>query len=195
MNSKKVAVLASGRGSNLQALLEAFPSNHLSTEQAQAEIALVISNKPTAYALERARNAGVQAVYIPWKKGGQLEFETQAQRLLEDSQIDLICLAGFMRLLSSEFTERWTGKMLNIHPSLLPKFKGLEAQKQALEAGERHTGATVHFVDAGLDSGEIVLQDQLEILPEDTVQSLSERLLLLEHALYPKAVRRVLERI
>ena len=190
MTFKKIAVLASGRGSNLEALLEAFPPHH-----AQAEIALVISNKPTAYALERARNAGVEAIYIPWKKGGRLEFETQAQRLLEDAQIDLICLAGFMRLLSSEFTERWTGKMLNIHPSLLPKFKGLEAQKQALEAGERFTGATVHFVDAGLDSGEIVLQDQLEILPEDTVKSLSERLLLLEHALYPEAVRRVLERV
>ena len=189
MSTKKIAVMASGRGSNLQALLEAFPPNH-----EPAEIALVISNKPTAYALERARNAGVQAVYIPWKKGGQLEFETQAQHLLEDSQIDLICLAGFMRLLSSEFTKRWTDKMLNIHPSLLPKFKGLEAHKQALEAGERFTGATVRFVDAGLDSGEIVLQDQLEILSEDTVASLCERLLLLEHALYPEAVRRVLER-
>ena len=189
MTSKKIAVLASGRGSNLQALLEAFPVHHT-----LAEIVLVISNKPGAYALERAKNVGIEAVCIPWKKGGQLEFETEAQRLFENSPIDLICLAGFMRLLSSEFTERWTGKMLNIHPSLLPKFKGLEAQKQALESGERYTGATVHFVDSGLDSGEIVLQDQLEILPEDTVESLSERLLLLEHALYPEAVRRVLER-
>lgn len=185
--SKRIAVFASGRGSNLAAILAAFPTGH-----PLGEVALVISNKPDAYALERARLAGIEAVYIPWKKGGQAAFEAQAQQLLQDKGIAVLVLAGFMRLLSGDFVDPWRGKILNIHPSLLPLFPGLDAQHQAVDAGHTETGCTVHFVDAGLDSGDVILQKRIPILPQDSYEAVCERLLPVEHEAYPQGLALVL---
>ncbi|MBB6097652.1 phosphoribosylglycinamide formyltransferase-1 [Deinobacterium chartae] len=185
--TRRIAVLASGRGSNLAALLAAFPAG-----DPRAEIALVISNREDALALDRAREAGLEAVYIPWPRGGRAAFEAAARELLEARGIDLLLLAGFMRLLSGEFVAPWRGRILNIHPSLLPLYPGLEAQRQALEAGATQTGCTVHFVDAGLDSGDPVLRKTVPILQGDTPEAVAARLLPAEHEAYPQAVRMVL---
>ncbi|RDI94568.1 phosphoribosylglycinamide formyltransferase [Meiothermus sp. QL-1] len=181
----RLAVFASGRGSNLEALLRAFPCG-----DSLGQVVLVVSDKPQAPALERALRAGVEAVHIPWK--GRAGFEEAAHRLLEARRIDLVLLAGFMRILSPEFVARWYGRLLNIHPSLLPAFPGLHAQRQALAAGVSESGCTVHFVDAGVDTGPIVLQRRVPVLPGDTEESLAARILAEEHRAYPEAVRRVL---
>ncbi|MFA5568981.1 MAG: phosphoribosylglycinamide formyltransferase [Trueperaceae bacterium] len=181
----RLAVLASGRGSNLQALLEAFPSGN-----ALGSVVLVLSNRPDARALERASSSGVEAVHVPWRS--RPEFEAEAQRRLLEARVDVVCLAGFMRLLSPEFTEAWAGRLLNVHPSLLPAFPGLDAHGQALRAGVPESGCTVHLVDAGVDSGPIILQRRVPVLPDDDVDSLAERTLSAEHEAYPEAVRRLL---
>jgi len=181
----RLAVLASGRGSNLQALLEAFPADN-----ALGSVVLVLSNRPDARALERASSSGVEAVHVPWRT--RPEFEAEAQRRLLAARVDLVCLAGFMRLLSPAFTEAWAGRLLNVHPSLLPAFPGLDAHGQALRAGVTESGCTVHLVDAGVDSGPIILQRRVPVLPDDDVDSLAERTLKAEHEAYPEAIRRLL---
>ncbi len=189
-----LAVFASGRGSNLASILEAFPS----TSQ-EARVSLVVSNKATAGALDIAKQAGIAVYHHPFparKKDptgqGRAAFEKQAQAWLELHNIDLICLAGFMRIFSAEFNDLWQAKFLNIHPSLLPDFKGLHPQRQALEAGVKEAGCSVHFVDAGVDTGQIILQKRIPVLPSDTPESLAARIVKEEHKAYPEAIKLVL---
>ncbi|GLV47467.1 phosphoribosylglycinamide formyltransferase [Thermus sp. LT1-2-5] len=181
----RMAVLASGRGTNLVALLRAFPPGN-----PLGEVRLLLSDNPEALALERARKEGVEAVALPWR--GRRAFEGEALARLEARGVDVVLLAGFLRLLSPGFVERWYGRLLNIHPSLLPAYPGLHVHRRVLEAGERETGATVHFVDQGMDTGPIVLQGRVPILPGDREEEVEARVLRLEHRLYPKAVRLLL---
>ena len=182
----RLAVFASGRGSNLASLLAAFPPG------SERALALVVSNREDAPALERARAAGLPAEFVPWPKNGRDAFEAAVGRLLTDHEVSHLLLAGFMRLLSPSFTARWRGRILNIHPSLLPDFPGLHAQAQALAAGVSFAGCTVHFVDAGMDTGDTVLQKQVPVLPGDTPETLAGRLLPAEHEAHPQAVRLLL---
>jgi len=181
----RLAVLASGRGTNLEALMEAFPPGN-----PLGEVVLVVSDNPEALALERAKRRGVEAVALPWR--GRRAFEGEALDLLEARRVDLVLLAGFMRLLSPRFVEPWYGRLLNLHPSLLPDFPGLRVHQRVLEAGARETGSTVHFVDQGMDTGPILLQGRVPVLPGDTPEVLEARVLRLEHRLYPRAVRLLL---
>jgi phosphoribosylglycinamide formyltransferase 1 len=185
---KRVAILISGRGSNMTALIEAA-----SAEDYPAEIALVVSNRPDAGGLHRARADGIPTAVIDHTQfGGDREaFEQALDRKLGEYRIDLVCLAGFMRLLTPWFVERWSGRMLNIHPSLLPQFKGLDTHRRALAAGVMRHGATVHFVVPEMDAGPIVLQDSVAVLENDTEQTLAARVLELEHQIYPRALRAV----
>ncbi len=181
----RLAVFASGRGTNLEALLEAFPKGH-----PLGQVVLVVSEREGAPALERARKRGVEALHVPWK--GRGAFEGEALGLLEDRKVDLVLLAGFMRLLSPGFVRAWFGRLLNLHPSLLPDYPGLGVHRRVLRAREAYTGTTVHFVDEGVDTGPILLQARVPVLPADTEASLEARVLKAEHRLYPKAVRLVL---
>ena len=182
----RIAVLASGRGSNLQALLAAYPAGDL-----LGSVVLTVSDKPDAGALDLARAAGVPAEHVPWSS--RSAFEAELELLLSERHVDLICLAGFMRILSAGFTDRYRGRILNIHPSLLPDFRGLNPQQQALDAGVSEAGCTVHFVDAGVDTGPLVAQARVDVLPGDDAEALSARILEQEHLLYPQAVRKVLK--
>jgi phosphoribosylglycinamide formyltransferase 1 len=180
-----VGVLASGRGSNLQALLEAC-----ATPGFPARIALVISDKEQAQALERARAAGVEALWINPKDFADREsFDAALVREFQARDVGLVCHAGFMRILSPVYIRAFAGRALNIHPSLLPAFPGLRAQRQALDHGVKISGATVHFADEGLDSGPIVLQAAVPVEPGDTEATLAARILVEEHRLFPAAVR------
>jgi len=185
----KLGVLISGRGTNLQALLDAtadpaFP----------AETVLVLSNKPDAAGLERARRAGVPTVAIDHKAyPDRPSFETAMNAALEAAAVDLVCLAGFMRLLTPTFVDRWAGRAINIHPSLLPAFPGLDTHARAIAAGARFAGATVHFLSADMDAGPIVLQAATPILPGDDADSLAARVLQAEHEIYVRAVRWIAE--
>lgn len=179
---RRVAVLASGRGSNLAALLKA------QADHSSYRIVLAVSNTDGAGALSLAREASVEAVCIPSRGVGRDEHERAVVALLASRSVELVCLAGYMRVLTPVFIEGLARPILNIHPSLLPAFPGMHAQKQALEAGVRWSGATVHFVDAGLDTGPIVLQEPVRVDPDDTEDTLSSRILETEHRLYPKAV-------
>ncbi|GEN08535.1 formyltetrahydrofolate-dependent phosphoribosylglycinamide formyltransferase [Myxococcus fulvus] len=181
----RLGVLVSGGGSNLQALLDAC-----AREDFPAEVACVVSNVPTAYALERARAAGVPAVVVDHKAhASKAAFEAAILEALGATGVQWVCLAGFMRLLSADFLGRFAGRVLNVHPSLLPSFPGLHAQRQALERGVKVAGCTVHFVDAGTDTGPIIGQAAVPVLPDDDEKSLSARILVEEHRLYPLAVR------
>lgn len=181
----KLGVLVSGGGSNLQALLDACAQGDY-----PAEVACVVSNVPTAFALERARRAGVPAVVVDHKAfTSKADFEKALLEALRTHGVEWVCLAGFMRLVSADFLAAFPGRVLNIHPSLLPAFPGLHAQRQALEHGVKVAGCTVHFVDAGTDTGPIIAQAAVPVLPEDDEQSLSARILAEEHRLYPLAVR------
>ncbi len=182
----RLAVFASGRGSNLSALLEAFPPG-----DPLASVVLCVSNKRSAGALALAEGRGVAARFVPFG-GDRGSFEREATRLLDEYSADLVCLAGFMRVLSPEFTGRYAGRVLNVHPSLLPAFPGLHAQRQALAAGVRETGCTVHFVDAGVDTGKTIVQRRVPVSPGDTEEALTARILAEEHRSYPEAVRLVL---
>lgn len=183
----RLAVLISGSGSNLQALLDAC-----SQADYPAQVVCVVSNVPTAYGLERARKAGVPAVVLDHKAfGSRADFERALGDELEKAGVEWVCLAGFMRLVSADFLARFPGRVLNIHPSLLPAFTGLHAQRQALERGVKIAGCTVHFVDAGMDTGPIIAQAAVPVLPGDDEASLSARILAEEHKLYPLAVRLV----
>ena len=185
---RRVAILISGRGSNMAALIEAAAA-----ENFPAEIAVVISNRADAGGLEKARASGVPTVTIESKPFGKdrAAFEAALQSALDRHKIDLICLGGFMRLLTAEFVQRWYGRMLNIHPSLLPSFPGLEPQAQALRAGVKISGATVHFVIPATDAGPILMQGAVAVLCDDTPETLAERILAIEHRIYPAALRLV----
>jgi phosphoribosylglycinamide formyltransferase 1 len=181
----KLGVLVSGSGSNLQALLEAC-----AREDFPAEVALVVSNVPTAYALRRAEAAGVPARVLDHKAyGTRADFERALGEALSEAGVEWVCLAGFMRLLGADFLGRFPGRVLNIHPSLLPAFPGLHAQRQALDKGVKVAGCTVHVVDPGMDTGPILAQAAVAVLPGDDEAALSARILREEHRLYPLVVR------
>lgn len=184
-NKLKLAVLASGRGSNLQALINACESG-----EANARVVLVLTDNPDAYALERAKKHGIAGVAVIRKEyKSREEFDARLADLVEESGACLVCLAGFMRILSNIFLSRFGGWVINIHPALLPSFPGLDAQKQALDYGVKVTGATVHFVDEGVDTGRIILQKGVDVDDDDNVESLSVKILKQEHIIYPEAVR------
>jgi phosphoribosylglycinamide formyltransferase-1 len=181
---KRVAILISGRGSNMMALVEAARAADY-----PAEIGLVISNRPDTPGLQLARSAGMDARAIDHKAYATREaFDAAVESALTEAGIDLVCHAGFMRIQSDAFAARWLGRQLNIHPSLLPAFKGLHPHKQALDAGVRISGCTVHFVSPELDSGPIVAQAAVAVLAGDTPETLAERILGAEHKLYPLAL-------
>lgn len=186
----KLGVLISGRGSNLQALIDACAAPDF-----PADIALVLSNKADAFGLERAAKAGVPTAVVSHRDypGDKPAFEAAIDARLREAGVGLVCLAGFMRLLSEGFVERWRNRLINIHPSLLPSFKGLDTHERALAAGVRFHGCTVHFVRPAMDEGPIVAQAAVPVLPDDDAQTLCERVLLSEHALYPHAIRLIAE--
>jgi len=184
----RLGILLSGRGSNFLALQRAVAAGEL-----PAEIALVVSNRPEAAGLARARELGLPAVAIPHQGGpDRAAHEAKVIAALADAAVEWVCLAGYMRLLSAEFVRRWPRRILNVHPSLLPAFPGLDAQRQALEHGVRVSGCTVHLVDEGLDSGPIVVQRAVPVRDGDSVETLAARILEQEHLAYPEALRRLL---
>jgi phosphoribosylglycinamide formyltransferase 1 len=185
---KRVGVLVSGRGSNLQALMDAAQRGELG-----GEIAIVISNMAEAPALGRARKAGIPSLFRDHRGRKREEFDAELLAICHEHGVELVCLAGYMRLLSPGFIRAYRERVLNVHPSLLPAFPGLEAQRQALEAGVKVSGATVHVVDEGLDTGPILMQEAVPVLDTDTVDSLSARILEAEHRIYPRAARAMLE--
>lgn len=182
---RKIGVLVSGRGSNLQAIMDRIADGYL-----PLEIAVVISDKADAFALERAGKAGIKNVAIP-RKGcaSKEEFEAKITSELKAAGCELVVLAGFMRILSAGFVNTWEHKIINIHPAILPSFPGLHGQKQALDYGVKVAGCTVHFVDAGTDSGPIILQKVVPVMDDDTEDSLSERILVQEHIAMPEALK------
>lgn len=190
MTKKRVAVLISGRGSNMVALIEAARGKDY-----PAEIALVLSNRPDAAGLTRAHDAGIATAVVDHRQFGddRAAFERALDDALQKYRIELICLAGFMRLLTPWFIGRWRGHILNIHPALLPQFKGLHTHRRALDAGVKQHGATVHFVVEETDDGPTVLQQSVPILEGDTEEALAARVLEIEHRIYPEALRLVAE--
>jgi phosphoribosylglycinamide formyltransferase-1 len=184
---KRLGILLSGRGSNFEAI-----AGNVAAGRIDAEIAVVISNRPEAQGLETARAMGLNAVAIPSKGIEREAYDRLVVAELKRHGVDLVCLAGFMRLLSAYFVREFPRRILNIHPALLPSFPGLDAQHQALEHGVKISGCTVHFVDEHLDSGPIVLQAVVPVLDSDTVETLSARILKEEHRIYSEAIRLVL---
>jgi phosphoribosylglycinamide formyltransferase-1 len=184
---KRLGILLSGRGSNFEAIADNIAAGRLS-----AEIAVVVSNRPNARGLELARERGFNGVCIPSKGVEREDYDRLLIEQLRKNQVDLVCLAGFMRILSATFVREFRNRVLNIHPSLLPAFPGLDAQHQALEHGAKVSGCTVHFVDEGLDSGPIILQTAVPVLDEDTADTLAARILAEEHKLYSEAINIVL---
>jgi phosphoribosylglycinamide formyltransferase-1 len=181
----RVGVLASGRGSNLEAIIAAIEAGRL-----PVVVAVVISDRPAARALDIARRHGIEALVLqPAEHPGREAHEKAVIAALEERRIGLVCLAGYMRLLSASFVRQFEGRLLNIHPSLLPAFPGLHPHRQALDHGVRVSGATVHFVDEGTDTGPIILQAAVPVEPTDTEETLSARILVEEHRLYPEAIR------
>ncbi len=185
---KKLGILISGRGSNFEAIAHSIDAGRLS-----AEIAVVISNRPEAPGLEIARHRGLAAVCLPSKGLDRETYDRMVVEELKRREVDLVCLAGFMRLLSAYFVREFPLRIINIHPALLPAFPGLEAQHQALEHGVKVSGCTVHFVDEFLDAGPILVQHAVPVLDEDTVETLSARILAEEHKAYTEAIAIVLE--
>ncbi|RNJ78835.1 MAG: phosphoribosylglycinamide formyltransferase [Nitrosopumilus sp. B06] len=182
-----LGILISGRGSNMEAILKAVRKKKI-----PARPALVLSNRPDAAGLVAAKKLGVNTIVIESRGKSRTEYDRQVMDALAKSGVTpengLVCLAGFMRIIGSQFVRRYKNRILNIHPALLPAFPGLDAQRQALEYGAKYTGCTVHFVDAGVDTGLVILQEAVRIMPDDTVESLSRRILQKEHVIYPKAV-------
>jgi phosphoribosylglycinamide formyltransferase-1 len=185
---KRIGVLLSGRGSNSEALAESVAAGRLP----DAEIAIVISNREGTAGIEKAAARGIAARVIPSKGLQREEYDRQVVAALKERRVDLVCLAGFMRLLSPYFVAGFRNRILNIHPSLLPSFPGLEAQRQALEYGVKWSGCTVHFVDENLDAGPIVAQAVVAVRDNETAESLAERILAEEHRIYTEAVKLVL---
>ncbi len=185
---KKLGILLSGRGSNFEAIAQ-----HIENGKLDAEIALVLGNILEAHGLERARQRGLETLFLPSKGLDRRSYDQQMIAALKARQVNLVCLAGFMRLLSATFIEAFPRRILNIHPSLLPAFPGLDAQRQALQYGVRYSGCTVHFVDEGLDSGPIILQRVVPVLPDDSEHTLADRILVEEHQIYSEAIQLVLQ--
>jgi phosphoribosylglycinamide formyltransferase-1 len=189
VTKKRIGVLLSGRGSNFEALADSVAAARIP----DAEIALVISNRENAPGIEKARARQIPAQVIPSRGLEREAYDKLVIAALEEKKVDLVCLAGYMRLLSPAFVAAFRGRILNIHPSLLPAFPGLESQRQAIEHGAKFSGCTVHFVDENLDAGPIILQAAVPIRDDDTPETLSERVLKEEHRIYTEAVRIVLE--
>jgi phosphoribosylglycinamide formyltransferase 1 len=184
---RRIGILLSGRGSNFEAITTSIAAGHL-----DAEIVVVISNRPEARGLERAAELGLTTVCIPSKGIDRQEYDRRVVEQLRRHNVELVCLAGFMRLLSGYFIREFPLRILNIHPSLLPAFPGLDAQHQALEHGVKFSGCTVHFVDENLDSGPIITQAVVPVLDDDTAETLSARILKEEHRIYTEAIRIIL---
>jgi len=190
LNIFKLAVLVSGRGSNLQAIIDS-----IDREELDAHLSIVISNTKDAMALKRAEKHGIKTIFIdPSTYLNSKEYDKALVLKLKEFSIDLICLAGYMRILGEEVIQTFEKKIINIHPSLLPAFPGLNAQKQAINHGVKFSGCTVHFVDSGVDSGPIILQTVVPIYDNDDEKSLSKRILEQEHYLYPKAIKMIQEK-
>jgi len=185
---KRIGVLLSGRGSNFEAIADSVAAGRIPN----AEVAVVASNRENAPGIEKARQRGLEAVVIPSQGRQREEYDREVVALLEAKKVDLVCLAGFMRLLSPYFVEHFRHRILNIHPALLPAFPGLEAQKQALEWGVKYSGCSVHFVDENLDAGPIVAQAVVPVHDDDTEEVLAARILREEHRIYTEAVNLVL---
>jgi len=185
----RIAILVSGRGSNFEAIADAIESGRL-----DAEIALVISNNPAARALVTAADRGIPSLALPSKGIDSDTYAAAVVDALTPLQVDLICLAGFMRRVGAPLLQAFDGRILNIHPSLLPAFPGLDVQRQAIEYGVKYSGCTVHFVDAGMDTGPIVAQAVVPVLDEDTPETLAARILIEEHRIYSEAIGLVLSR-
>jgi phosphoribosylglycinamide formyltransferase-1 len=190
MQRARIGILISGRGSNMIALAEAVNDGRIPN----AEIAVVVSDQPNAPGLAKAKERGIETLVIE-RGNTREEHDREIVAALTERHVDLVCLAGYMRVLSREFLAAYRGRILNIHPSLLPAFPGLDAQKQALEHGVKFTGCTVHFVDETLDGGPIIAQRVVPVLDDDTVETLSARILNEEHQLYPEAVSLVWENL
>lgn len=191
MHKIKTAVLISGRGSNMLAILKAAQDNEY-----PAVVEVVISNRPLAKGLEKAEDLGIKTLTLDHKAyKSKSEFEKDLDEILKNLRIQLICCAGFMRILSPWFVNRWKGKLLNIHPSLLPKYKGLNTHKRAINSGDIIHGCSVHFINSELDSGKVILQKRIKILEDDTPQTLSERLLVKELEAYPQALKMVADEL
>ena len=189
LNIFKLAVLVSGRGSNLQAIIDS-----IDREELDAHLSIVISNTKDAMALKRAEKHGIKTIFIdPSTYLNSKEYDKALVLKLKEFSIDLICLAGYMRILGEEVIQTFEKKIINIHPSLLPAFPGLNAQKQAINHGVKFSGCTVHFVDSGVDSGPIILQTVVPVYDNDDEKSLSKRILEQEHYLYPKAIKMIQE--
>jgi phosphoribosylglycinamide formyltransferase-1 len=189
LTPRTLGILISGRGSNLQSIIDATRAGRLN-----AAISIVVSNRADAEGLRRARDAGIDAVCLNLRDfSDRLEYDRSLAELLVERRVSLVCLAGYMRLVGTPLLEAFPQRILNVHPSLLPAFPGLDAQRQALEHGVRVTGATVHLVNASLDDGPIVLQAAVPVLEDDTVDTLSARVLVEEHRLYPAAIGHVLD--
>jgi len=184
----RIGILISGRGSNMIALADAVRAGQVPN----AEVVVVVSDQPNAAGLSKAKERGIETLIIERRGRQRTEHDREVVAALNERQVNLVCLAGYMRVLSSEFIDVFRGRILNIHPSLLPSFPGLDAQKQALEHGVKWTGCTVHFVDETLDGGPIIAQRVVAVADDDTVESLSARILDEEHKLYPEAVSLVL---
>ena len=184
-----IAVLVSGRGSNLQSII-----NSIERKELDVNLSVVISNKKEALALERAKKNGIETIFIdPTAYLNSQEYDKELIKKLRELSIDLVCLAGYMRILSKEVIQSFDRKIINIHPSLLPAFPGLNAQKQAIKYGVKFSGCTVHFVDSGIDTGPIIMQTAVPVYDNDDEKSLSKRILEQEHYLYPKAIKMIRE--
>lgn len=185
LDSARIGVLVSGNGSNLQAIIDASEKGEI-----RSKVVVVVSNKADAYALKRARHHGIPAIYIePKNYKDRQSYDEEIVKHLREHRVGLVCLAGYMLLLTPYFVSQFRGRIMNIHPALLPSFPGLDAQRRALEYGVKVTGCTVHFVDEGCDTGPIILQRVVEIAQDDTVSSLSKKILREEHIAYKEAIR------
>ncbi len=184
----KLVVFASGSGSDLQSIIDAVERGDL-----QMDLSLLVCNNPDAFALERARSHGIPSALIDHRGRSREEFEQEILSQLEKYHIDLIALAGFMRILTPEFVSRWSGRMVNIHPALLPSFPGVHAHRDAIAFGVKVSGLTIHFVDEGVDHGPIIFQKSVEVLEGDTKETLGERVLEQEHIWYPKVLQWIAE--
>jgi len=189
-NPFRIAVLASTNGTDLQAIIDEMQAGKMPG----IELAVVISNKKTAYALERAASQGFQTVFVDPKGKTRIEFDEEVAKILKKNSVDLICLIGYMRILSPEFVRQFPQKIINVHPALMPKFSGpgffgANVHEEVLKAGEKESGCTIHFVDEGVDTGKIIVQEKVTIEPNETPESLKEKVQTLEKKLYPEVIR------
>ena len=182
----KIAIFISGRGSNMEALIKASKN-----EKFPALVSIIITNNEVAKGIRLAKNYNIPIEIFDKKKFNKVQFETLCQKVLLKHKIEMICLAGFMQILSKKFLNKWQNRIINIHPSYLPKNKGLNPQKQVLDEKSSYTGCTVHFVNEKIDDGKIILQEKIKVMHNDSVQTLSDRILEKEHIIYPKALKKI----